>query len=120
MRRAAARSSADGETGGDDGDMPVVRWMVATSASRADVLAAILRRNRDRCSRPARRVSPSSRIGEPPRVNNWRSSARANVDFPEPGNPVSQITAPLWRCRADRSSVRSADSTGTMSTGTAR
>ncbi len=46
---------------------------------------------------PARKVSPSSSIGEPPRVNSRRSSARASVDLPAPGRPVSQITAPLWR-----------------------
>ena len=37
--------------------------------------------------RPARRVSPSSRIGEPPRQNSRRSSARASVDLPEAGRP---------------------------------
>src|SRR6202023_3129785 len=32
-----------------------------------------------------------------PLPNSLRSSARAKVDFPEPGSPVSQTTAPLWR-----------------------
>jgi hypothetical protein len=44
---------------------------------------------------PARSVSPSNSTGEPPRLNSRRSSARASVDLPEPGNPVSHITAPL-------------------------
>ena len=47
--------------------------------------------------RPARSVSPSSSTGEPPLPNSRRSSARASVDLPEPGSPVSQTTAPLWR-----------------------
>ena len=79
----------------DDREVTIAREMRGDFGEPADVLSAVRGEKPRSPFSPARSVSPSSRIGEPPLPNSFRSSARASVDLPEPGNPVSQTTAPL-------------------------
>src|SRR3569623_1902250 len=120
MRRACARSPAAGDTAATMAMWPLRARCAATSARRRMLSRRSSGENSRSLLSPARSVSPASRMAEPPRLNSLRSSARASVDLPAPGRPVNHTTAPEWGWRSTRSCGCRADSTCTISTGTAR
>ena len=74
MARAAARSCAEGDTAATIATWPLrARWVAVSASRRMFSLRSCAEKPKSRL-RPARKVSPSSRIGEPPWLNSLPSA----------------------------------------------